>query len=96
MNNLSLERLENWNPLRFRVWYGMETPVSHNEIAESIRAGQLESDPVKQDFFCPPIPRKIHAARIAYLVQHPPTDPIEIDVGGSLYGRTCRLDHTRR
>lgn len=50
-------------------WYG--SPVTHRRIKNAIEKRRFVDSPGTKD----------HAARIAYFVENPPEDAIEIDVG---------------
>lgn len=61
------------NPFRISPW-GVK--ITHAEVARAIAVSQYESSPHTTR----------HTERIAYLVQHPSIDAIEIDVGVPVLG----------
>lgn len=93
---LSVKKLaKDFSFTKYPIWGGLEDVISIREVKERLAAGRSEGP-------LPKVPnkgfpydaetdyefRKYHVGRIAYLVKHPATDPISIDVGIPSLGMT--------
>lgn len=82
MLTLSLSEITKFcNPFEVPVWWELKTPITIEEIKEAI---ENESYKNANKPFSKMFPnRENHINRIAYLVKHPATDPIEIGSEGN-------------
>ena len=92
-----LARLAPWSPFSSRVWE-LESPITVEEVLEACQAGRLREEPRSFQFpvgnedrlWASREERAYHVERVAFLVLHPPSDPILIDVGVPELG--CHVD----
>ena len=66
--SIPLEAFRRYDPFDNEVW---GAPVTRADVRQALQEGRLAHAPGGQD----------HAARIAYLVEHPASEPVTIDVG---------------
>jgi len=66
------------NPFEVPVWWGMESPITREEVQQALDTGDFHTTPIEPKFMNPD-PREVHVRRVAYLVQKGWTDAIFVE-----------------
>jgi hypothetical protein len=66
------------NPFEVPVWWGMESPITREEVQRALDGEDFHKDPIEPNFM-DPAPRELHVRRVACLVQQGWTDAIVIE-----------------
>ena len=86
MAYLPTESLLPWSPFDHKCWLGLSEPVTRKAVQAAIDSKCLCGTPWDVEHW----DSGVHVRRIAYLVTHGWTEPIEIDVGVPTLG--CNID----
>jgi hypothetical protein len=79
---LSNQVLKDHNPFRRPIWYGCETPIRKLEVTKAIIEKRFNRIPYRSPYSTNNkyFSRQEHIERIAWLVVHPHSRPIKMDV----------------
>lgn len=72
---VSLKKLADFSPFENVIWPSVKSPITKKEVSVALNQNRLHRHPVS-----PKSSRRVHAERIAFLVNHIDINPIVIDI----------------
>ena len=84
---IPLQKIIGFSPFENIVWITLDTPITKQEVAESIKLERFRKDYLGPEHL---VPRQSHVDRVAYFVVKGWSDAIQLDVGAPELG--CHVD----